>query len=53
MNKPDEAAWQAVGGGLHDFNKEQAGDNQFQYLCFLQGTKPQGIACVGAQQEKP
>lgn len=35
MDKPDDAAWHAVGGGLHDYNKQQAGDNRYQQLCFL------------------
>ena len=44
MDKPDDAAWHAIGGGLHDYNKQQAGDNQFQQLCFLLRSPGQEIA---------
>ena len=33
-----------IGGGLHDYNKQQAGDNQFQQLCFLLRSPGQEIA---------
>lgn len=44
MDKPDDAAWHAIGGGLHDYNLQQAGDNQFQQLCFLLRSPGQEIA---------
>jgi GNAT superfamily N-acetyltransferase len=44
MDKPDDAAWSAIGGGLHHYNKQQAGDNQFQYLCFVLRSPEQEIA---------
>lgn len=44
MDKPDDAAWSAIGGGLHHYNEQQAGDNQFQYLCFVLRSPEQAIA---------
>ena len=38
VEKPEDSAWGIIGGGLHKYNIEQAGDNKFQRLCFvLQG----------------
>lgn len=33
--KPEEAAWGIIGRGVGRYNKEQAGDNQFQRLCYI------------------
>jgi GNAT superfamily N-acetyltransferase len=33
--KPDGAAWEAIGGGIHHYNIQQAGADQGQQLCFL------------------
>ena len=35
VDKPEESAWGTIGGGVHNFNLQQAGDNNFQRLCFV------------------
>ena len=35
VDKPEESAWGTIGGGVHNFNMQQAGDNKFQRLCFI------------------
>jgi GNAT superfamily N-acetyltransferase len=35
IEKPEEGAWGVIGRGVGSYNKEQAGDNQFQRLCFV------------------
>jgi GNAT superfamily N-acetyltransferase len=38
VEKPEESAWGIIGRGLMAFNKQQAGDDQMQRVCFaLQG----------------
>jgi len=38
IGEPDDAAWKAIGGGISRYNKQQAGDDKPQRLCFvLQG----------------
>jgi GNAT superfamily N-acetyltransferase len=38
IEKPEEGAWGIIGRGVSSYNIQQAGDNQFQRLCFvLQG----------------
>jgi GNAT superfamily N-acetyltransferase len=32
--KPEDSAWGIIGRGVGNYNKEQAGDNHFQRLCF-------------------
>ena len=32
---PEDSAWGIIGRGVATFNKQQAGDNQFQRLCFV------------------
>lgn len=44
MDKPDDAAWSAIGGGLHRYNEQHAGDNQSQSLCFVLRSPEQEIA---------
>ena len=34
VDNPEQSAWGIIGRGVGDFNKQQAGDNQFQRLCF-------------------
>jgi GNAT superfamily N-acetyltransferase len=34
VEKPEESAWGIIGRGVAAYNKEQAGDNKFQRLCF-------------------
>ncbi len=31
----DQPAWDVIGGGLSDFNKQQAGDDEGKNLCFV------------------
>ena len=35
MDKPDDAAWGVIGGGIHNYNNEQAGGSHGQPLCFV------------------
>jgi GNAT superfamily N-acetyltransferase len=37
-DKPEQSSWGIIGRGVGDYNTQQAGDNNFQRLCFvLQG----------------
>jgi GNAT superfamily N-acetyltransferase len=33
--KPDDSMWSVIGGGIHHFNIQQAGDGQAEPLCFI------------------
>lgn len=35
LEKPDDAAWEAVGNGLHEYNIAQAGPSQHANVCFV------------------
>ncbi|NLS76857.1 MAG: GNAT family N-acetyltransferase [Chloroflexi bacterium] len=35
MDKPDDAAWEAVGGGISAYNKQQAGPEGGKPVCFV------------------
>jgi len=35
MEKPEESAWGVIGGGLHSYNMQQAGESNFQRLCYV------------------
>ena len=35
VEKPDEAVWGAVGGGIYDYNTQQAGKSNEKRLCFV------------------
>ena len=35
MDKPDDSVWEVVGGGIHNFNVQRAGDTQHKQLCFV------------------
>lgn len=35
LEKPDDSAWGVVGGGIHDYNNQQAGDGNGKMLCFV------------------
>ncbi|MGB2897036.1 MAG: GNAT family N-acetyltransferase [Anaerolineales bacterium] len=35
VDNPEQSAWGIIGQGVGNFNKQQAGDNQFQRLCFV------------------
>ena len=34
-DNPEQAAWGIIGRGVGDYNQQQAGDNEFQRLCFV------------------
>ena len=34
IEKPEEAAWGIIGGGLSAYNIEKVGDNKFERLCY-------------------
>ena len=33
--KPEDSAWWIIGRGVGNYNKDQAGDNNFQRLCYV------------------
>jgi len=33
--RPDDNAWTVIGGGLHQYNVQQAGEPQGEQICFL------------------
>jgi len=35
VEKPEQSAWGIIGMGVHNYNTEQAGENNFQRLCFV------------------
>ena len=39
----DEPAWQIIGGGIQDYNAQQAGDDQGKNLCFVLRSPDQEI----------
>jgi GNAT superfamily N-acetyltransferase len=43
VDKPEEAAWGIIGRGVGTYNEQQAGDNNFQRLCFVLRTPDQDI----------
>ncbi len=43
VDKPEESAWGIIGRGVSYYNKEQAGDNKFQRLCFVLNAPDQEI----------
>ena len=50
IDKPEESAWGIIGRGVGTYNKERAGDNQFQRLCFvIQETEEEILGGVMAE----
>jgi GNAT superfamily N-acetyltransferase len=43
VDNPEESAWGIIGRGVGIFNKQQAGENDFQRLCFVLGSPEQEI----------
>jgi GNAT superfamily N-acetyltransferase len=43
IENPEQSAWGIIGRGVGNFNKEQAGDNKFQRLCFVLHASDQEI----------
>lgn len=35
VDKPDDAIWNVVGGGIHQYNIQQAGESQGKQVCFV------------------
>jgi len=35
VDQPDDPIWEAIGGGISRYNKQQAGDDHPQRLCFV------------------
>ena len=35
VEKPDDPVWEVVGGGIHQYNVQQAGGSQGKSLCFV------------------
>jgi ribosomal protein S18 acetylase RimI-like enzyme len=35
VEKPEDSAWGIIGGGVHNYNVQQTGDNKFERLCFV------------------
>lgn len=35
IDKPDEPVWEAIGGGINNFNSQQVGDSNEVRLCFV------------------
>lgn len=35
VDKPDDSAWEVIGGGIHHYNIQQAGDGHSKPLCFV------------------
>jgi len=35
VDKPGESVWGAIGGGIQNYNTQQAGDDQGRNLCFV------------------
>lgn len=44
VEKPDDSAWGVIGGGLHHYNIQKAGDDQGKQVCFLLYAPNQEIA---------
>ena len=43
VDTPEEYAWGIIGRGVGQYNKEQAGDNNFQRICFVLVSSEQEI----------
>ncbi len=50
VEEPEKGAWGIIGRGLRDFNVEQAGEDQFQRICFSL-TTPDGEIVGGVLGE--
>jgi len=35
VEKPDDNMWGVIGGGIHNFNEQQAGDQGYKRICFV------------------
>jgi len=44
VEKPDDSAWGVIGGGIHHYNIQKAGDGQGKQVCFILYAPNQEIA---------
>lgn len=44
VDKPDDSMWGVIGGGIHHYNIQQAGDGHGKQLCFVLYAPDQEIA---------
>ena len=44
VEKPEESAWGIIGRGVSRYNIRQAGDNQFERLCFVLNSPDSEVA---------
>jgi len=44
VDKPDDSVWDVVGGGLHNYNTQQAGDSHGKQICFVLYAPDQKVA---------
>jgi GNAT superfamily N-acetyltransferase len=43
VDEPGESEWRTIGGGIRDYNHQQAGDDKSQSLCFVLCTPDEAI----------
>lgn len=44
VDRPDDAMWEVIGGGIHEYNIKQAGGSQGQRICFALYAPDQTVA---------
>lgn len=44
VDKPDDSVWEVVGGGIHNYNAQQAGDSHGKQICFVLYTPDHKVA---------
>ncbi len=44
VDKPDDSVWEVIGGGIQNYNTQQAGDDHGKRLCFVLYAPNQEIA---------
>ena len=45
IEKPDDAMWEFVGGGINDYNTRHGGPENFSYVCFALYSPEQKLVC--------
>jgi hypothetical protein len=43
VDEADESVWRAIGGGIRNYNIQQAGDHKHQSVCFVLNSPDQEI----------
>ena len=46
VEKPDDNMWEVIGGGIHNFNEQHAGEQNYKRICFVLHT-PEGEVAGG------